>query len=940
MKTEYISTIITLLAATCPLATFAEVLPDTAKVNMAFRTVEAMDLPAGVDEIDVEKLFDKDRMTYSLADMASLVAGYNGQLWNMGDPLVLVDGVPRESGTVRPSEISKITFMKSAAAVALYGSRASHGVILITTKRGNNDGLQVSVHGGATLNVPKSYPKYLGSAEYMTLYNEALRNDGLSPAFSQSDIYNYSTGNNIYRYPDTNFFSSDYLKKNYMSYDATAEFRGGGQFAKFYANVSFNHNDDLTNFGEGKKNKDNRLSVRGNIDLRINDWLSGYVNTAASFSDVRRDNANYWVESATLRPTNPGASPLVPLIPISMIDPSCKNAMTYVNNSNYIVDGKYILGGTQNNMTNPFAAMYAAGHNTATSRFFQFNIGIDMDLARVLKGLSFHTQFAVDYATSYVTSINNEYATYQATWDDALGYPAIVDLTKFGQDKKTATQNVSESKEAQTMLWNAHFDYKNTFNSVHNVSAMALVNGWQQSTAGEYHRTSNVNLGINLNYNYDNRYFAEFTGVGVHSSKLAPGHRNGFSPVGTLAWMISNENWLKDSSWVNQLRLTTSLGAVKEDLDIQSYYMYQGIFTDQATWWGWSETNDAIHTTDATRGENLDLKFVTRKEFTVGLDAVLLDNLVNFSANFFNINLNDQLTIPASLYPNYFQTWWPVSDLRPYINYNNQRRTGFDFSLNLKKEFGDFNVGVGFNGMYYTSKNTRISEIAEYDWLKTEGAPIDALRGYQCLGFFKDEEDVASSAKINNNTRPGDLKYKDQNNDGIIDERDKVQLGKWNAPFCYGINLTLGWKGFTLFAAGSGSTGGMGIKGSNDDSDAKGKYMWVYGNRKYSEVVRGRWTPETAETATYPRLTTQGGELNFVDSDFWTYSTSAFYLNKIQLTYEFPSKMFADKFVKGLQIFVDANDLATISKERKYLEMNVGGVPQCRSYNLGVRIDF
>lgn len=932
MKIEYISTIIALIAATYPLATSAEVLPDTAKVNVAFRSVEAMDLPAGVDEIDVEKLFEKDRMTYSLADMASLVAGYNGQLWNMGDPLVMVDGVPRESGSVRPSEIAKITFMKSAAAVALYGSRASHGVILITTKRGENDGLQVSVHGGASLNVPKSYPKYLGSAEYMTLYNEALLNDGLKPAFSQSDIYNYSTGSNIFRYPDTNFFSSEYLKKNYMSYDATAEFRGGGQFAKFYANVSFNHNDDLIKFGEGRNNKDNRLSVRGNIDLRINDWLSGYVNTAASFSDVRRDNSNYWAESSTLRPTNPGAAPLVPLIPISMIDPSCKNAMTYVNNSNYIVDGKYILGGTQTNQTNPFAAMYAAGHNTATSRFFQFNIGIDMDLARVLKGLSFHTQFAVDYATSYVTSINNEYATYQATWDDALGYPAIVDLTKFGQDKKTATQNVSGSQEAQTMLWNAHFDYRNTFDGVHNVSAMALVNGWQQSTAGLYHRTSNVNLGVNLTYNYDNRYFAEFTGVGVHSSKLAPGHRNGFSPVGTLAWMISNESWLKDTPWVNQLRLTTSLGSVKEDLDIENYYMYQGIFTDQATWWGWSETNDAIHTTDATRGENLDLTFVTRKEFTVGLDAVLFDNLVNFSANFFNINLNDQLTIPASLYPNYFQTYWPVSDMRPYINYNNQRRTGFDFSLNLKKEFGDFKVGVGFNGMYYTSKNTRISEIAEYDWLKTAGAPIDALRGYECLGFFKDEADVENSAKINNNTKPGDLKYKDQNGDGIIDNRDKVQLGKWGAPFCYGVNLTLGWKGFTLFAAGSGSTGGTGIKNNS--------YMWVYGDRKYSDVVRGRWTPETAETATYPRLTTQGGELNFVESDFWTYSTSAFYLNKIQLTYDFPARMFADKFVKGLQIFVDANDIATISKERKYLEMNVGGAPQCRSYNLGVKIDF
>ncbi len=911
----------------------AEELLDSTKVHVAFRSVDKMNLLGGVSEVDMEKITEKSYNTYSLSDMQSLINGYNGELWNQGSPLVLVDGVPRDANNVLPTEIAQITFMKSAQAVVLYGSRGAHGVILITTKRGVEDGLKVSVRGNAQLFVPKSYPKYLGSAEYATLYNEALANDGLAPAFSQEDIYNYSAGTNPYRYPDINFFSSDYLKKNYMRYDGTAEFRGGGKFAKFYANVGLYHLDDLINFGEGKKNGTTRLNVRGNIDLKLNDWISGWVNTSASFYDARSDNSDFWSSSATLRPTNPGEAPLVPLIPISAIDPSDKTSWTYINNSSHIVDGKYLLGGTQQYSTNPFAAMYAAGHSTYTSRQFQFDLGLNIDLAKVLPGLSFRTQYAVDYSTSYVTSINNEYATYQASWDNALGHEMISSLTKYNLDKSTATQNVSGSTDRQTISFNALFNYKRTFNDDHNLEAMLIANGHQITTSGEYHRISNVNLGIDVSYNYMEKYYAQFSGAAIHSAKLAPGHRNAFSPTATLGWRLSREEWLKDVNWLNDLKLTASYGIINQDMNIENYYMYADIFTSTGTWWGWSETNNAMQTTDSKRGGNPDLGFVKRKEFNIGLNSTLFNGLIRLNANFFNIDLNDQLTIASSTYPNYFMSYWPVSDLRPYINYNNQRRTGFDLGVNVAKQVGEVSLDLGVNAMYATSKNTRINETVQYDWMRQTGASADAIRGYQCLGYFKDDADVASSAKINNNTRPGDLKYKDQNGDGVIDNKDEVVLGKWRAPFNIGLNFTAKWNNFTLFMAGSGQYGGNSFK-INDS------YYAVYGDAKYSEVVRGRWTPETAGTATFPRLTTQGGELNFVNSDYWMYSTDAFYLSKVQLTYDFASHLFHDKFVKGLQVYVSGDNLATIAKERKLLEMNVGTSPQSRTYTLGVKVDF
>ncbi|MDE5734924.1 MAG: SusC/RagA family TonB-linked outer membrane protein, partial [Duncaniella sp.] len=289
-------------------------------------------------------------------------------------------------------------------------------------------------------------------------------------------------------------------------------------------------------------------------------------------------------------------------------------------------------------------------------------------------------------------------------------------------------------------------------------------------------------------------------------------------------------------------------------------------------------------------------------------------------------------TEASNIYPSYFKTYWPNTSFIPWINYGRQRRTGFDLGLNATRTFGEVTLSLGANVMYTSARNTRVSENVEYDWLRSEGAYTDALRGYRCLGFFQNEEEIATSAVVNNNTKPGDLKYQDMNNDGIIDSRDQVVIGRWSAPWTYGFNFTAAWKRFTLFVAGSGNAGGTGVM---DNS-----YAWVYGDGKYSDIVRGRWTPKTASTATYPRLTTQSGELNFVTSDFWTYSTDAFYLNQVQLTYNFPSKWFSNKFVKGLDIYVNGNDLLTVCSHRKYRETSVGAAPQNRSYNLGVKVNF
>ena len=918
------------LAAIASVSANAQTVADTAEVKVAFGSKAKSELLGGISAVDMKDLTQKNYNTYSLDALQAYAGGYNGQLWNMGGALILVDGVPRDANNVNPSEIDQITFLKSASAVVLYGSRAAKGAVLITTKRGHADGLKVSVRGNVSLFTPKEYPTFLGAAQYMSLYNESLVNDGDKPAFTDTDIYNFASGRNPYRYHSNDFFSKDYLKKSYTRYEGQAEFEGGGKYAHFYAQVGFYHQGDLINFGEGKDNHTNRLNFRGNIDLRLNDWITGWVNSSASFYDLRGDRSNYWSKSATLRPTSKNA--LSPLLPISMMNPDVVDMMKMIRNSSNVIDGQYLIGGTLTDQSNPFADMYAAGYNTYTSRQLQFDAGIKFDLNKVLKGLSFTTQVAIDYNTSYNASIQNEYAYYIPTWSNQNGYDEIISLEKKMIDKFTANQNVSDSHDKQTIFFSGQFDWARQFNH-HAVGATLLAHAYQLSNDGEYHHTSNANLGLNLNYNYAHRYYADLSMAAVHSAKLAEGHRGAISPVGTLGWRLSEEKFMEGTKgWLDDLKLTASYGVVNEDLDLEKYYMYDDIFTATGTWWGWSESANAMQTSDSQRGENVDLGFIKRKEFRFGLDASFGKGLVKLNANYFNVKFDGLVITPEANFPSYYHTYWPVSTFLPNYNYNIQNRSGFDFTVDFHKNLGEVDLQAGVTGMYVTNKNSRVSELVEYDWQKSEGARIDAIRGYQCLGFFADEADIAANATVNDKTKPGDLKYKDQNEDGKIDSKDRVVLGHWNPDFYLGFHFTAKYKGFTFFMNWTGDFGGMGLKNN--------EYAWCYGERKYSDMALGRWTPETANSATYPRLTASNNDLSFVDSDFWTYKTSALRLNKVQFTYDFPANMFAGKWINGLSVYVSGNSLLTIAKERKYMETNVGSAPQTRSYNLGVKVNF
>ena len=941
------------------------------KVHVAFRDKDADQLLGGISYVDMEELSKKDYTMSSLEDMNALVGGWNGgNLWGMDNdrldtndnsnlPLVIIDGVKRPSNNVLPSEIEQITFLKGAQAVVLYGAKGAKGAILITTKRGKVDGLQIQANANTGFHVAKEFPEYLGSAEYMTLYNEACLNDQLATGakYSQQDIYNHASGLNPYRYPNVNYYSDEYIRKMYNRSEGTLEIQGGGQRAHFYTNINYYRFEDLINFGNAKDNYTDRFSVRGNVDLVVNKVITGFANASATFYNAHQNKGNFWSEASSMRPNFPENA--APLIDIAYVDPNATKALATLGKSLNLLDGRFFPGGTKATQTNAIADCYFGGKTQAVSRQFQFDAGFVYDMNKFVQGLSFKTLFSIDYAASYDLSYNNKYAVFIPTWSNYNSQDAIVALTQQNDEVVTGNMTMSDTKYRQTISWNGHFDYEHTFAGKHHVTGLLLANMYTTTASGQYHRYANANLGLQAGYDYMGRYFAEVGLAGVHSARLPEGNREAISHSFTLGWNIAKEKFM-EGSFVDDLLISASYSNLNEDIDIymgdNNFYLYEASWDITGGSFAWNEgvTTDRTY---SKAGANPALDFIHRKEFSVSLRGSFFNKLIRTELTYFNTDMDGFLIQNPTTFPSYLSGGLSSSSFKPAINNNIQNRKGLDFSITAHKKFGKVDAQLGVVGTYLTTEWKKYDEILDdtAPWrnsnkeLSHEGRALDAISGYNCLGFYTlDDFDVSttsdgktkytlkaglpkSTLSGNNYLQPGDLKYEDVNGDGKIDNKDQVELGKsgtYGAPLTLGLNLTLKYKNWTLFMLGDGQFGAKGLKNSS--------YYFMSGENKYSVNARGRWTPETAATATHPRLTTMS-TANGEASTFWLYSTDRFNLRKIQLTYDFPQEMMG-KVVKALSVYVNGNDLLTISGERKLMETSVGYAPQTRFYNLGVKV--
>lgn len=892
------------------------------KINVAFNQVEEKDLTGAITVLHPTDYLWKDN-TLNITDgmngrVGGLFSGNN--LWGMSGAMVLIDGVPRSFSDITMDEVEQITVLKGAASTVLYGSQAAKGAILITSKKGVAGTRKIDVKVNQSFFEAKAYPQYLGSADYMTLYNEARRNDGMSEQFSEQMINNYRSGNPLI-YPDVDYYSKDYLRRFASETHATANFSGGNETARFYSNIGWNNSNTLLNIGEGSNTGYNRFNVRSNVDVKMNEVFSTSVNVSAVLSNSRNAMGDYWGQAASILPYK-----YTPLIPIDKIEPDDANSLLLAKNSRNIIDGKYLLGGSQEYMKTPFGDLYAGGYNQYVNRLFQFSNTININLNQVVEGLSFQTLFNIDYTTAYIQSLNKTYEVYYPTWGDYLGETILTGLQKFGNYSNSGTQEVTASGNRRNIGFSGQLNYVKSWNGIHNFSSSLL--GWVNNVQANaiYQPYTNSNLGLQLSYNYMHKYWVDFSSAVVNSSKLPSGKRVAYSPTLTLSWLMSDENFLKDVKSIDYLKLNTSVGILNTDLDINNYYLYDNVYTKGSNF-SWSDGKYTNQASTSQYGANPNLTFAKRKEITAGLQGSFFKNLLTLDANFFWNRMDGMVTQRMSQYPSYY------ANFVPYSNYNCDQRVGFDLMANLNKTFGEFDFNLGINTTYVTSKVIKRDELYANAYQNRTGKPTDAIFGLVSDGFFMDENDITNhTAQSFGEVKPGDIKYIDQNGDKIIDANDEVQIGRWNAPFYYALNFSASYKNITLFVQGTGNKGGNGIKSNN--------YYWVDGDKKYSTEVLNRWTEETKNTATYPRLSSQSNTNNNRYSDFWMYSTDRFNLSKVQLTYNFSQNILKDKFVKGLTVYANGANLLTVSKNKDILDLNVGTIPQNRYYEMGFVAKF
>lgn len=838
----------------------------------------------------------------------------------LGSPLVVIDGVPNSLSFVNANEIEQISVVKGADASMLYGTQGSNGVILITTKRGkaHKKVIRGTIETGSYR--PISYPQYLGSAEYMGLYNEALANDGLPALYSPATIAATKSGTNPVEYPDVNWYNSDLLKNSKPSSRFQTEFSGGNDNAQFYLNLGWVHTGSIMNLGNQSSD---RLNLRANIDVKLNSWIKASVDVVSIFGLSSTANGNFFSDASTIRPN---AFP-------ALIDTSLVIGQEGLLQSASLVNGKYLVGGTSIYKSNPYGYLNSSfgGYNRGTATQVELNTGLDFDLKSITKGLSYKVNFISGYDYNYTTTVANTYAVYQTNYSSGA-----LAVTKIGVDGNTGVQNISASYLDRKFTLFQSLNYQRVFGNYNAISASIIGFGEMYNTTApfdypvldsSFQERKYAHLGSRFNYVYKNKYIFDFTSSIVSSTKLAPGNRIAFSPSIGLGWVASEENFLKNNTFINFLKFRVSGGIQNTDMNL-GYYQYENIYSQTGNGLTWDDGKYSNTGVIVSSAGNTNLFYEKTKEINVGFNSLLFNRIISLDATLFLNYKSNLLAVLNNTIPAF------AGGVNALQNYGENKYSGIEAGLNWEKTIvKDFSINIGATMLITKSDIVRTDEIWPEKYQYTAGKSTSAIFGLQAIGLFKDATDIANSPTQEFGPyQPGDIKYKDQNGDGVINSEDAVMVGKSSPSFVGGFSIRLKYKNFTLFAHGTAQSG--------SDQMYNSPYYQFYGDEKYSVLARNAWTPATASTATYPRLSSLANNNDLQNSSFWLDSYNYVSLDRLQLTYTTNTKFASKIYAKSLNFYVRASNVFDFSKNRDKQQLNIGTEPQYRFFAAGLQIQF
>ncbi|ANI88894.1 SusC/RagA family protein [Arachidicoccus ginsenosidimutans] len=812
--------------------------------------------------------------------------------------LVLVDGFERDINEVNIDDIKTFTVLKDASATAMYGAKGANGVILITTKHGTIGKTNINAKAEAAYNTRTITPKFVDGNTYANLLNEAQITRDKPAIYSPVELEILRLGLDPDLYPNVDW-SKKILKDGAMTKNANLSFSGGGTTARYYVSGSYLDEEGMYKTDDAIKKDYNtnadyqKWTYRLNTDVNVT--KTTILKLGAAGSLIKRNSPglgdnDVWGELF-------GYTPI-------------RTPIYYSNG--------YVPAVGTGNQTNPWVAATQTGFNETWDNNIQTNVTLDQDFDFLLKGLKFEGSFGYD--TYNTTTIERH--KWPEQWQAERLRDADGNLIfKQWSDPSPLTQASSSDGSRREFLI-AMLNYSHAI-KYHNIGVDVRYN--QESSTFTQNIGDDLKKGVpkknqglagHVYYNWKSRYYADFNFGYTGSENFAPGHQFGFFPAVSGAWNIAEEDFIKNNfKWINLFKVRYSWGRVGNDnLGDDNRFPYLYTIAEGLGGYQWAEFG-----LDKNYGglgySQVASPYVTweiAKKQDLGLDLSLWHDNFSMTLDAFKEERTG-IYMQRNFLPNYIGL-----TSAPSANVGAVRSKGIDGNFTVKHQFNKVNVTM--RGNITLSKNEvldRDEEESVYPYQLQKGYRVNQTRGLIALGLFKDYNDIRNSpTQTYGDYQPGDIKYKDVNGDGVINDDDIVAVGSTSTPnLVYGVGASVSWKGFDVDVLFQGA--------GKSSFFIYGKTVYAFSEGEWGNILQGmvehRWIsadisgdPATENPdAPYPRLSYNGNANNYRNSTYWLRNGEYLRLKHLELGYTLPKEMLNKIHVNSIRIYCIGTNLLT-----------------------------
>lgn len=830
-------------------------------------------------------------------------------------PLIYVDGIQRDFLALDEESIESISIQKDALSTMFSGMQSSRPVLLITTKNPKSRGFQVSftARWGWSKNV--NTPKPLNTADYAYLLNEALMNDGREPLYSREDYLHFLNGTGGVGYNNVDWYNTVLRDhSNEQSYNINVS--GGNDFVQYFVNAGYYYDKGM--FLDANDDYDTSLKSKRYI-----------VNSKVNINVTRDFSATFSLIGRLQEGSQPGGTG-------SGYSDMLLNVYRTPNNAYPIFNENGSYGGNISWNNNLYAQATNSGYITDNTRDLLAMANLKYNFDRNVKGLSVYLMGSVD--------VQGRSATFRTMQNPVFEYRQNEngDYVYYRYGNTSTMSNSYRSVSNYQAYWGKiGADYERQWGQHH----------FKASLSGETrHVLINYDLPMipssvfeGFKYDYGKKYFAQLSMSESYYNRYASNKRWGFFWAGGLGWDLAQEAFMSGTrSWLDQFKLRYVHGETGNGISNTGYYNYYQSFNDDGTGFypqGTAFGSNYRYTKESAMA-NAYLTWEKAHKNDFGIDAAFFNERLRLSADYYRDSYYDILQTRGKSIEIIGQDW-------PTENIGKQLREGGEITLSWQDNIGDFNYFLSGNWNIESSKIKFMDEQNQpYDYMVQTGHQTTAIMGLVADGFFTSQEEIDRAPKMtgyNDQIKPGDIRYKDLNDDGVIDNFDRTVIGGDKPIKYYGFSYGANYKGFEF------SMDWQGVYDRdiyvNDWNLLQGFMTQGQSYTQGYEILKGRWTPENAANAILPRLSAGGNVYNqggMYNSSFWVKNGNFLRLRNLYVAYTLP-QTFCRNFLGGLRpkIFVNAQNLATIKGcDWNDPEVSFTSYPLQRTWTVGVNLKF